>query len=63
MSTDSMRRRADNRRAEKERGEGETGTHSGPIGEAAEPLLRVKDLVKYYPTERKGFSGRATWSD
>ena len=62
MSTDSLGRRADNRRTEKERG-GETGTHSGPLGTAMEPLLRVKDLVKYFPTERKGIFGRSAWSD
>ena len=52
MSTDSNGRRAGNRRTE-----GETGTDSGPPGAAAEPLLRVKDLVKHFPTERKGFLG------
>ena len=59
MSTDSFPRRADHRRTEKQRGgeRGETGAPSGPLGGTDEPLLRVKDLVKYYPTERKGFLG------
>ncbi|MCY3994218.1 MAG: dipeptide ABC transporter ATP-binding protein [Caldilineaceae bacterium] len=57
MSTDSNRGGAGNRKTGKERGGGETGTHTGATGGAAEPLLRVKDLVKYYPTERKGFLG------
>ena len=48
MTTDRFRRRAES---------GETGPLDPSAGGADEPLLSVKDLVKYYPTERKGFLG------